>query len=60
MIKSVNIKRLLLTDNLPPASFRQYADPQANDVTYLGIHLDRRLTWRKYMLNLELAAHTSL
>lgn len=22
--------------------------PQANDVTYLGIHLNRRLTWRKH------------
>ena len=23
--------------------------PQANEVTYLGIHLDRRLTWRKHI-----------
>ena len=33
----------------PPLRLNNIVIPQANEVTYLGIHLDKRLTWRKHI-----------
>ncbi|XP_070075662.1 uncharacterized protein [Drosophila takahashii] len=33
----------------PPLTLNNTPLPQADDVTYLGVHLDRRLTWRKHI-----------
>jgi len=32
----------------PPVKLNNEHPPQADEVKYLGIHLDRRLTWRKH------------
>jgi len=33
----------------PPLLLNSTQIPQVNDVTYLGVHLDRRLTWRRHL-----------
>jgi len=33
----------------PPLTLNNTLLPQANEVTYLGVHLDRRLTWRRHI-----------
>lgn len=33
----------------PPLTLNNVALPTANEVTYLGVHLDRRLTWRRHI-----------
>lgn len=33
----------------PPLVLNNICIPQADEVTYLGVHLDRRLTWRKHI-----------
>ena len=39
-----------LNKSLPPAiSLNGVTVPMADEVTYLGIHLDKRLTWRKHI-----------
>jgi hypothetical protein len=35
--------------NVPPSPYKQCATPTREDVIYLGLHLDRRLTWHKHM-----------
>jgi len=34
----------------PPVKLNNEQLPQADEVKYLGIHLDRRLTWRKHII----------
>jgi hypothetical protein len=38
---------LLTGRTCPPDKLNNEQLPQADEVKYLGIHLDRRLTWRK-------------
>jgi len=33
----------------PPLSSNSTQVPQVNEVTYLGVHLDRRITWRRHI-----------
>lgn len=33
----------------PPLTLNNIPLPKANEVTYLGVHLDRRLTWRRHI-----------
>jgi len=33
----------------PPLALSNTQLPQAKEVTYLGVHLDRRLTWRRHL-----------
>ncbi|KAH8316575.1 hypothetical protein KR067_010719, partial [Drosophila pandora] len=35
--------------NCPPLTLNNTLLPQANEVTYLGVHLDRRLTWHRHI-----------
>jgi hypothetical protein len=35
--------------NVPPSPYKQCATPQEEDVKYVGLHLDRRLTWHKHI-----------
>ncbi|KAH8335008.1 hypothetical protein KR067_003611, partial [Drosophila pandora] len=35
--------------NCPPLTLNNTLLPQANEVTYLGVHLDRRLTWSRHI-----------
>lgn len=39
----------LRPDTCPPVSLNNIVIQQSNDVAYLGIHLDRRLTWRRHI-----------
>jgi hypothetical protein len=36
-------------ETCPPVSIDNELIPQSEDVKYLGLHLDRRLTWRKHL-----------
>ena len=39
----------LITMTCPPVKLNSEQLPQADEVKYLGIHLDRKLTWRKHI-----------
>lgn len=47
--KSNHITFTLRKDTCPPVKLNNKSIPQSNDVRYLGIHLDRRLTWQKHI-----------
>jgi hypothetical protein len=36
--------------NVPPGPYKQCATPREEDANYLGLHVDRRLTWHKHIL----------
>lgn len=47
--KSSHVTFTLRRENCPPVTLNNCQLPQADDVKYLGMHLDRRLTWRKHI-----------
>lgn len=47
--KSVHVTFTLRKDTCPPVHLNGCQLPQAEDAKYLGMHLDRRLTWRKHI-----------
>ena len=47
--ESKHVTFKLKRNTCPRIKFKNINIPQSNEVTYLGIHLDRRLTWRKYI-----------
>jgi len=47
--KSVQVTFTLNKLICPPVQLNNEQLPQADEVKYLGIHLDRRLTWRKHI-----------
>lgn len=48
-LKSKHVTFALRMDICPPVYLNSIAIPHADKVVYLGIHLDRRLTWRKHI-----------
>lgn len=47
--KSIHITFTLRRDTCPPVSLNSIVIPQSEEVKYLGLHLDRRLTWAKHI-----------
>jgi hypothetical protein len=47
--KSVQVTFTLNKSTCPPVKLNNDYLPQADEVKYLGIHLDRRFTWRKHI-----------
>ena len=47
--KSIQVTFTLRRDSCPPITLNNTELPQANEVKYLGIHLDKRLTWKKHI-----------
>ncbi|GBP07916.1 RNA-directed DNA polymerase from mobile element jockey [Eumeta japonica] len=47
--KSVHVTFTLRRETCPPIKLRNEEIPQAEDAKYLGMHLVRRLTWRKHI-----------
>lgn len=49
--KSTHITFTTHTETCPKVYQNETQIPQANDAKYLGIHLDRRLTWKKHIFS---------
>jgi hypothetical protein len=47
--KSVQVTFTLKKRTCPPVYLNNKQLPQTDDVKYLGIHLDRKLTWRNHI-----------
>lgn len=47
--KSVNVTFTLRRESCPPVRLNNVDVPQADHVRYLGLHLDKRLTWQKHI-----------
>lgn len=47
--KSVNVTFTTRRESCPPVKLNNVIIPQAEHVRYLGLYLDRRLTWRKHI-----------
>lgn len=47
--KSTHVTFTLNRETCPPVQLNGIPLPQADDTKYLGMHLDRRLTWRKHI-----------
>lgn len=47
--KSTHVTFTLNKLTCPPVTMNGIQIPQANEAKYLGVHLDRRLTWRKHI-----------
>lgn len=48
-LKSTHVTFTLRRENCPSVTLNNVNIPQSDKVTYLGIHLDRRLTWRRHI-----------
>lgn len=48
--KSTHVTFTMRRDTCPPVTLDNCQLPQQEDVKYLGMHLDRRLTWRKHIV----------
>lgn len=49
--KSIQITFTMKKDTCPQIKLNNIPIPQANVVKYLGMHLDRRLTWKPHIFN---------
>lgn len=47
--KSTHVTFTMRKETCPPVTINNCQLPQANDAKYLGMHLDRRLTWQKHI-----------
>ena len=47
--KSVQVTFTTRHETCPPVSLNSVQIPQANEARYLGLYLDRRLTWKKHI-----------
>lgn len=47
--KSVHVTFTLNKGTCPPILLNKVTVPQADNVKYLGVHIDRRLTWKKHI-----------
>jgi hypothetical protein len=47
--KSVHVTLTTRTETFPPVHINSVHLPQQEDVEYLRLHLDRRLTWHKHI-----------
>ena len=47
--KSVQVTYTLKRESCPPVSLFRVQLPQAESAKYLGLHIDRRLTWQKHI-----------
>jgi hypothetical protein len=47
--KSIHVTFTTLRETCPPVHINNVQLPQEEDVKYLGLHLDRRLTWHKHI-----------
>lgn len=52
--KSLHVTFTMRTPTCPAVTLNNVALPQADEVKYLGIHLDRRLTWHSHIWNKRL------
>jgi hypothetical protein len=51
--KSKHVTCTLRRGNCPQLIFKQINIPQADAAKYLGLHLDRRLTWNRHISTLR-------
>ncbi|CAG5024961.1 unnamed protein product [Parnassius apollo] len=49
--KSVNVTFTLIRGSCPPVTLNNIVVPQADNVRYLGLYLDKRLTWQKLIFS---------
>lgn len=47
--KSVHVTFITSGETCPPVNLNDHPIPQAEDDKYLGVYLDRRLTWKKHI-----------
>lgn len=47
--KSIHVTFTIRRETCPPVHLNGVQIPQANEAKYLGLYLDRRLTWRKHI-----------
>jgi hypothetical protein len=47
--KSIHVKSTMKKETCPPVIFNDHQLPQADEVKYFDLYLDRRLTWQKHI-----------
>ena len=58
--KSAHVTFTLKHVNSPPVTINNIIIPQAQSAKYLGIHLDKRLTWKTHIWNKRLQLNTKI